>query len=240
MNSNMNHDWRWWAALSIGAGIGLAVVMLLTSAAFAYQSIEISIDTVHKGSPGDVIFIGQAPAPVGDQCVAELTYVNGPADDPSIHPNTDILVGSITFTNVENGTFQAAALTFVSDGINTVSLRLGGDGVTSGGFTLEVTCNPPTTTTSTSVAPNPSPSSTTTATTPSVTTPTTPLPAPPTTLSPPPVGGVDTGGGGCADGACDGFSLSPLLTWIGIGAVWFGLAVLVSAAIGYSSRGDGE
>ncbi len=54
-----------------------------------------------------------------------------------------------------------------------------------------------------------------------------------------PIDGVDTGGGACADGACNG-GLSPLLTWTLIGVVWMLLAGLAWAFIhGATRRHDG-
>lgn len=216
----------------------------LIAAALQPMTITIPITTVLRGEPGTLFLVGEAPAPAGAECVAELEGRN----NKSTHPDSDILVGPVTFTDVENGTFQAAGLTFISDGTNRVYVRLGADGVFSAGFLLEVTCNPPTTTTtttepiastsSTTTTPTPQPPTTTTTAVfvttsmPSVTT-------TPSTLSPPPEGGIETGGGACDDGACDG-SLSPLLTWIGIGAVWFALSGLAWAAIAYPRKGDTE
>ena len=196
-------------------------VLLWTVPAQAQTTVEIPIETIFRGDPGDLFAIGEAPAPAGTQCVAELEGHN----NESTHPDSDILVGPATFTDVENGTFQAAGLTFTSDGVNKVYVRLGGDGVFSAGFLLEVTCNPPTTTTSIATPPTTTRSPTTTLVEPPATT------APPviSTTSPPPVGGIDTGGGACADGACD--SLSPLTTRLLIGAVWFGISGLAWAAI---------
>ncbi len=223
--------------LLFGYFVGLAAAIVAADAQEVVPlGVDLPIETVYRGQPGDINPVATIPAEPGAECVAVLESRNNESE----HPNSDILVGPVTFTNVETASFQAAALTFISTGPIDVAVRLGGDGVFSAGFTLEVTCNPPTTTTSTSVAPDPSPSSTTTSTTPSVTTPTTPLPAPPTTLSPPPVGGVQTGGGACHGGACDGFSLPPWQTWLGIGVVWFLLAGLYWAFIaGATRRSDG-
>ncbi len=209
----------------------IAAAVLYGPAVWAQEDTrwEIPIETVFKGDPGDLFLEGTFSAMAGDECVAALTFGNNPAEEPSIHLGNDILVGPVTFTNVENGMFEAAALTFIATGNNDVAVRLGADGVFSGGFTLEVTCNPPTTTTTSTTTPEP------TTTTP-VSPPTTVPPAPPTTLSPPPVGGVDTGGGGCADGACDGFSLSPLATWTLYIAAWLITIVGLSTFIAIVNR----
>lgn len=198
--------WTWGGIIAL-----IAAVTLIATAAWSQTTVEIPIETIFKGDPGDLFAIGEAPAPAGTQCVAELEGHN----NESIHPDSDILVGPATFTDVENGTFQAAGLAFTSDGVNQVYVRLGADGVFSAGFLLEVTCNPPNTTTTTNTA-----TPTTTLPQPSTTVaeppPTTVTPPATTTTSPPPVGGIDTGYGACADGACDG-SLSPLVTWLLIG-----------------------
>ncbi len=218
----------------VGVSIALtaAIVFLATSVVRA-QDIDLPIDTRFRGDPGDLFPIATIPAKPGLDCVAELEGRN----NNSIHPDNDILAGPVTFTDVENGTFKAAALTFVSTGPIDVAVRLGGDGVFSAGFTLEVTCNPPTTTTPTTTS-LPS-SSTTTTTAPDSSSTTVPL-APSTTLSEPPVGGIATGGGACADGSCDGWSLSPLTTWLLIGGVWFLLAGLAWSYLHYRAFGDTE
>ncbi len=209
----------------IAAALLIAAVLLYAAAAEAQETrLEVDVDTVHRGDPGDLFFEGSYDAVAGEECVAILESVE---NNESIHPGNDLIVGPVTFTNIESGTFEAAGLAFTATGPGDVMVRLGGDGVFSAGFTLEVTCNPPTTTTPTSQAP---PASSTTSTTVSGTSTSAPA-APSTTLSPPPVGGVDTGGGACADGACDGFSLSPWQTWLGIGVVLFLLMLLALAVM---------
>ncbi len=199
----------------IGAILG-AIVVLVALAAQA-QDVDLPIDTIYRGDPGDLIHVATIPAKPGLDCTAILESRN----NESVHPNSDILVGPVTFTNVETATFQAAGLTFVSTGPINVAVRIGDDRVFSAGFTLEVTCNPPTTTTI------PAEPSTTTTTATSGTTPSTSL-VTTTTLSEPPVGGVDTGGGACADGSCS--SLSPLMTWVLMGAM-FVLSVGLAGAL---------
>ena len=219
--------WMWGLLITL-----IAATVLITTAVRA-QDVELPIDTIYRGDPGEIIHVATIPADPGVECVAVLESRN----NESMHPNNDILVGPVTFTNVETGTFAAAGLTFTATGPIDVAVRLGGDGVFSAGFTLEVTCNPPTTTTappesspSTTTTPTPVPSTTTT--TGSVTT---SLPsATPTTLSEPPVGGVDTGGGACANHGCG--SLSPLVTWVLIGVIWVSLAGLAWAFIAGGNR----
>ncbi len=213
----------------------IAAAVLYGPAVWA-QDVEIPIDTILRGDPGDIIPIASIPADAGVECVVVLTFTN-PGEEPSIHPGNDILVGPLTFTNVEGGLFAAVGhWHLTTTGPIDVAVRLGVDGVFSAGFTLEITCNPPTTTTTTTPS---TPSTTTspgpvTTTTPTVTVP----PVTPTTLSPPPVGPVPAGGGGCADGACDGFSLSLWQTWLGIGVLWALLAGLIWAWIAGTTRKD--
>ncbi len=204
----------------------IAAAVLYGPAVWAQETrLEVDVDTIHRGDPGDLFFEGSYDAVAGEECVASLESVT---NNESNHPGNDLIVGPVTFTNIESGTFEAAGLAFTADGPGDVMVRLGVDGVFSAGFTLEVTCNPepPTNITTTSTtAPEPPVGS------PGTTSTTGPIPAPPTTLSPPPVGGVDTGYGSCADGACDGFSLSPWQTWLGIGVVWFLLMLLALAVM---------
>ena len=208
----------------------IAAAILYAPAVWGQDSrLEVDVDTVHKGDPGDLFFEGSYDAVAGEECVATLEKVT---NNESIHPGNDLIVGPVVFTNIESGTFEAAGLSFVADGPGDVMVRLGIDGVFSAGFTLEVTCNPPTTTTTSTTTISSSTTSLPTAPTPTSTVPS----VTPTTLSPPPVGGVDTGYGSCADGACDGFSLSPWQTWAGIGVVWALLAGLYWAAIAGATR----
>ena len=186
--------WTWGLLIAL-----IAATVLITTAARA-QDVELPIDTIYRGNPGDLFPVATIPADPGIECVAVLESRN----NESMHPNSDILVGPVTFTDVETGSFAAAGLAFTTTGPIDVAVRLGGDGVFSAGFTLEVTCNPPTTTTTTGTEP---PGSTTTTMGVTSTTGSTGT-APPatTTTTPPPINGVDTGGGACADGACDVFS----------------------------------
>ncbi len=209
----------------------IAAAVLYGPAVWAQETrLEVDVDTIHKGDPGDLFFEGSYDAVAGEECVAILESVT---NNESIHPGNDLIVGPVVFTNIESGTFEAAGLTFTADGPDDVMVRLGGDGVFSAGFTLEVTCNPPTTTTTLPTVTTAPPGSTTTQ--PSAT-PTTAPAVTTTTLSPPPVGGVDTGGGACADGACDGFSLSPLATWTLYIAAWLIAIVGLSTFIAIANR----
>ncbi len=196
--------------------VAVIVGFALAGAEAQETRLEVDVDTVHRGDPGELFFEGSYNAEAGEECVATLESVT---NNESIHPGNDLIVGPVTFTNIESGSFEAAGIAFIADGPGDVMVRLGADGVFSAGFTLEVTCNPPTTTTQ-----PPESSTTTTLTIPPTTTTTTngvttSIPSATTTTTPPPINGVDTGGGACADGACEG-SLSPLATWLTMLAVF--------------------
>ncbi len=190
---------RYWSAVVAGILAALLIVfVVLVVVAQAAEGAAGAVtipDDVFRGDPGDVFHAGTIQATAGDECAATLTYTNN-SPDPSDHPDTDILVGPVTFPDVEHGAFVSAGLTFTAAGPVDVALRIGSDGVSSGGYLVELTCNPPTTTTTTTTV-----SSTTTTTIPTSTTST--LPPVTTTTEPPPINGVDTGGGACADGGVD-------------------------------------
>ncbi len=188
-----------------------------------YSGVELSIDT-YRGDPGEVFHAGTVAATAGDECVTELEYSNN-SPDLSEHPETDILVGPVVFTDVEHGDSMAAGLTFTATGPVNVALRIGSDGVSSGGFLVEVSCNPPTTTTS---SPNTSVPSTTIAITTTTDGPSVTL----TTLSLPPVGGVDAGYGSCADGACDPFDWGWGEAFLIVGALIASAGLVWAANVG--------
>ena len=132
--------------------VAVAAALVLYAGAAYGTTIEIPIDTIHRGNPGDLFHEGTIPANPGDQCTAELESRN----NESMHPDSDILVGPVIFRDVESAAFQAAGQTFTAIGDVEVFTRLGPDGVFSAGFILEVTCNPPelsSTTTTASVTP---------------------------------------------------------------------------------------
>ena len=180
---------KWVIRTSITAFLAIWLFVVMQAFANAQTRVEIPIDTVRHGAPGDLFHEGTVEA-VGD-CTATLRWTNN--EIQSQHGGTDILVGAtLTFTDVEFGAFMTSSKTFVGTGPTEVFTRLGEDGVSSGGFTLEITCNPPTTTTSTTTP------STTTTTAPPVATTTTTISIPDastTTTEPPPINGIDTGGG---------------------------------------------
>ncbi len=215
--------------------IFILVVIGLTLAAAAAlaqtpDDVDIPIDTILRGELGDTFLVASVTASPGLKCDAFLDGRN----NESVHPNTDVLIQSganfAAILNVESAAFSTGSTSFTTDGLIEVFIRLGADGVSSTGFILELTCNPPTTTTTSTVV-----SSTTTSSIPVTST---TVPPVTTTTEPPPVNRVDTGGGACADGACDG-SLSPLATWLTMLAV-FALATGAAWAFMRAWTGPGD
>jgi hypothetical protein len=194
------------AILAVSGWVGMTIAYGTTG--------TISIDTIYFGDDGDLFFEGTIDAAAGDECVAVLASLN----PDSIHPDSDILVGPVTFFDVEaDNQPRTETKTFTATGPVDVHTRLGGDGIFSAGFTLEVTCNPPTTTEST------------TTTTALLTTTTTAQPvitAPPvTTTTPPPPLGVNAGGGSTADdGSVVEIAVAIIVVWAG--GAWLAWALV--------------
>ncbi len=211
--------------------VALAVGLVFLAASVAYADGSVSIDDrVFRGAPGDVFHAGTIPAVAGDECAAELMYTNN-SPEPSEHDDTDILVGPVVFTDVEHGPFVAGGLTFTAEGPVDVALRLGGDGVSSGGYLVEVTCTTTITSSTTTTTLVVLPSTTTTSTVPPVT----------TTTQSPPVGGVDTGGGGMALVV---YGQDTDILYFGAGVAFIVAAVLGIAALAprlrRNRRGDSD
>ena len=198
----------------------LAIVLVIATDANA-ESVEVPIGVL-RGDPGQVFPIATVPANAGNQCVAELEARN----NRSIHPDSDVLVGPVTFFDVESTAFQAGGLSFTATGDIDIAVRLGADGVFSAGFVLEVTCNPPESTT-TSEASSTSSTSTSSPESPTTTT---------TTLSPPPSGPVEAGGGVCAEDQCN--EAIPWLEIAGIIGLFILFTGLVAATFNYFRRND--
>jgi hypothetical protein len=140
-----------------------------------------------------------------------LEVINSP---DSLHPDSNIMVGPLTYYDVESGNaIRQPTRQFEAAGDIIVAVQIGEDKVFSGGFRLVGPCGLPPTPTTTTTMPG---ATTTTSTT-----------------TPPPVDGINTGGGACADGACDG-----LPVWM-LPAV-FGLAALSAAAFGQWLKSKSE
>ena len=122
--------------------------------------LTIPVTTIVRGAPGDVIEAGSVPSGplAGQVCDVTLTGAN----NHSTHPDNDLIVSSVgvlTFFDIEAESDSSSGSTGrleLGEEV-TVSLRLGADGVSSGGFSVAFDCQPPTTT----VPPTTTPSTTT-------------------------------------------------------------------------------
>ena len=206
--TNTTRALAWLMAVALAA----AVVLLIASAtAEAQTGVEIPLERVHRGDPGERFLEAEIGTTneIGWTCGAFLERRN----NSSIHEGTDLIITSgangVTFANIESDAFEEAIHTFVVAGDIRVYTQLGEDGVTSMGFLLEFECHPPEDETTT----------TTTSTT---------VPGTTTTTEPPPIDGPDTGGGACAEGACDGWTLTPLQTWLLIGGIAWIVGTIVA------------
>jgi hypothetical protein len=183
------------------SGVGLVVsglALFPASAGAAPGDVEIQVTGAVYGNPGDVLVVQEVavdPALVGATCTGVAITQN----NESVHPDTDLIISTggtqSEFDDVESvsdGTTEGSEQLVLGSTI-TVSVRLGADGVASGGTMLSLDCQaiPPTTTTTTTtpttVPPSTAPPTTApTATVPPTTTvpstvPTTTPEAPPTT-----------------------------------------------------------
>jgi hypothetical protein len=120
---------------------------------------DIPLDTVVRGEEGSVHLLATEPVAaqdVGREC--EVVVVG--ANNPSVHPNTDLLVRSgdseVEVLDVERApdVITEATGTIVLDTEVSVSVRLGADEVFSGGLVMTLDCpTPPSTTTTESTTP---------------------------------------------------------------------------------------
>lgn len=166
------------AVAFVGAAAGL--VGVLAGSAGAVHEIVIEY-TVIRGAPGEVVEIANEevePWLQGESCAIEIETDN----NKSVHPDTDLLIvsgaDSVTVSDVESekGLVTVAAGELVFGETVVASIRLGPDGIASGGVRTDFLCDqePPTTTTA------PPPTTTEVAVAPTSST------APPTTTTVPP------------------------------------------------------
>ena len=132
--------------------IALAIfgVLLLAVPAVAQDAtILIQIDGVVRGNEGEIFEVAvQAVDPdlVGARCTAGTAQTD--AGD-SEHPNNDFIIASggtsaeiVDFEAVSGATVAMSGAIALGESI-TVSLRLGPNRVSSGGFVINLTCTPP-------------------------------------------------------------------------------------------------
>lgn len=204
-------------ALLLCAAVPLLATALPAAAATPdVGPAPITVNQIIRGANGTTHQLATEPVPnVGMVCTVTITATN----NQSVHPNTDIVVSSgtstVTAPDVEHdadGIIHAAGSLTLGETV-TVAVRLGADGVFSGGMTAMFACvTPPPVTTTTTTAP---PVTTTTMVPPAPPTTTMMPPAPPTTVPGLPVTGPSA------------FTL--ILAVIGTAFVLSGLVSLVAA-----------
>lgn len=154
--------------LLAGACAGLAG-WLLALPALAVDDIVIPIDTVVRGDQGEVIVLVTVPVDAelqGLSCIVSATSEN----QESVHPDNDLVVSSggnsVELLDVESGPFVTVTADepLVLGDTITVAVRLGPDGVFSGGLTVTLDCTDETTTTTTTLATTTTTGATTTTT----------------------------------------------------------------------------
>ena len=143
-------------AITIAAGVLLAVAATaITSAGAASTTVEVAAPgTVTRGDPGQVFELAVFHPPVASFC--DVTVVT--ENNPSIHPDTDLIISTrdqaILFQSIEDAPGQVSTTRSVLFGrVATVLLRLGPDGVASGGITLTLDCEDPPPVTTTTPSP---------------------------------------------------------------------------------------
>jgi hypothetical protein len=133
-------------ATTLGAALALGV-MGSSAAAAAGPDISIRLDEVTFASPGTVVALEQAVVPTalqGQVCTA--TYAG--ANNSSVHPGTELVITSngdtIVLTGVEEvaGAVTSATGRLTLGPTVTVSVRIGTDGLSSLGASLDLTCAP--------------------------------------------------------------------------------------------------
>ena len=135
----------------IGVVLSVSVVLLLLGPAGQVGALdEIAVEyEVVRGEPGDVVEL--VTAPVGADEVGMVCLITAISDNnPSTHPNSDLIIDtngdSFEIRDVEAAPElkkEESSVEGVVLGENvTVSVRLGGDGVFSGGVILTSDCVP--------------------------------------------------------------------------------------------------
>lgn len=147
-----------WAAGAAAAG------SLMATPTAALEIISIPIDQVTTGAAGDVVLVATLDVP--DEFVGKTCSLIGTTDNQeSVHEGNDLLIttGShtIVIPNFEDEGFivhQDGEVEAIAESIE-VSVRLGPDGVSSGGFRVDLDC-PEEPSTTTTVPPTTAPSAT--------------------------------------------------------------------------------
>lgn len=131
--------------LALGLGVLALTLFSFASPVGATIDLTVPIDTVVRGDEGDVIEVASVSVPeelVGDTCAATLVDEN----NESTHPNNDLIFTSGSWTaTVPDVESEADSSTEIDGEITlgetiVVEVRLGSDGVFSGGLTLTLDC----------------------------------------------------------------------------------------------------
>ena len=143
---------KWIQRIIAGVSAAVAILVGTAIAASAVELISIPIDGIVVGVEGDVILVATAEVPV--EFVGQTCEIVGETDNQEfIHDSNDLLIvnggQTLVVPNFEDEGFiihQAGEFDEMSPKID-VFVRLGPDGVSSGGFRVIVDCDktPPTT-----------------------------------------------------------------------------------------------
>lgn len=182
---------------------GASLVLVVPAAAAAVELVSIPITGVVRDEPGSEVLVARAEVPedlVGLRC----TLIGETLNQRSVHLGNDLLIDlgdeTFVFTNFEDegGVRYEFTETGELPAVVEVFVRLGPDGVSSGGFHISIECpdvEPPsstsTSTTTTSSTSVPASSSTTSSTTTVIAGPTVEPSLPSSLPSQPPGAGPD-------------------------------------------------
>ena len=138
--------------LATGAALGLLLVFAAPAGAQTLPDITVDerVPATGHAAPGSVHLVATEnvdPALVGATCDVNVNLAN----NQSTHPNSDLIITSGSSTVVALDVERDAdaiidttpgTITLEADTV-TVSVRLGPDGLFSGGFTISFACTPP-------------------------------------------------------------------------------------------------
>ena len=138
--------------LATGAALGLLLVFAAPAGAQTLPDITVDqrVPATGHAAPGSVHLVATEnvdPELVGSTCDVNVNLAN----NQSTHPNSDLIISSGSSTVVALDVERDAdaiidttpgTITLEADTV-TVSVRLGPDGLFSGGFTISFACTPP-------------------------------------------------------------------------------------------------
>ena len=119
-------------------------IVVLPSRAFADDEVTLPINTVVRAAPGSIIELGQMPIRTSLVGGSSCTWTAVVKNQHSVHPGNDVLIRSgqseLTLAGVEDTADKVTSSTgsvYLVD-VVVVLLRMGPDGVFSGGMDLTV------------------------------------------------------------------------------------------------------